>query len=164
VGRISNMSGTGDERWRGGRGASYEQNRQSGQQQRQSGARDKPSSAQQGGRQNTQNQGQSQGQDTGSGKAWSGLDLAGPATTTQGGHVPVKGYNAQEVEQALRREQEGAVATKSKPLQYKPSGKEGSNPRQSNPWASKPNTMASGKDFFLELRKQISTFQNAQGG
>ncbi|GAB1194189.1 hypothetical protein APSETT444_003430 [Aspergillus pseudonomiae] len=77
----------------------------------------------------------------------------GPA---QEQHVPVRGFNAAEAKGALRR--------KPKPFFYKPGGKD---TNRSGPWGSKPNTMANGKDFFLELRKQITTLRqgnNVAGG
>ncbi|THD00371.1 hypothetical protein EYZ11_000098 [Aspergillus tanneri] len=79
----------------------------------------------------------------------------GPA---QEPHVPVRGFNAAEAKGALRRAP--------KPFFYKTGGKDANN-RPSGPWGSKPNAMANGKDFFLELRKQVTTLKqdgNIAGG
>ncbi|UCK59154.1 hypothetical protein AFCA_001977 [Aspergillus flavus] len=72
----------------------------------------------------------------------------GPA---QEQHVPVRGFNAAEAKAALKRN-----SREPKPFFYKPGGKD---TNRSGPWGSKPNTMANGKDFFLELRKQITNLR-----
>ncbi|OOO13408.1 hypothetical protein OAory_01011570 [Aspergillus oryzae] len=98
----------------------------------------------------------------------------GPA---QEQHVPVRGFNAAEAKAALKRNSRGTlfcdvqtpigsltVLIEPKPFFYKPGGKD---TNRSGPWGSKPNTMANGKDFFLELRKQITNLRqgdNVAGG
>ncbi|KAI9741028.1 MAG: hypothetical protein M1834_002739 [Cirrosporium novae-zelandiae] len=82
-------------------------------------------------------------------------------------HTPVGNFNSREVEEALKRGCDGLTAAETKPQQYKPSGKESSNSKGSSPWGSKPNQMSNGKDFFLELRKQVTQLQqkeNVAGG
>ncbi|KAJ5105085.1 hypothetical protein NUU61_002432 [Penicillium alfredii] len=120
------MSGNGDDRWRGG------PSRQSSQ--RHSGN---------GNRERTGGQGGTRGN-----AAWSG---SGPA---QEQHVPVRGFNAADSKNILKR---GPGVSKV-PV-YKPAGKESNNQRSGGPWGSKSNAMASGKDFFLELRKQVASLQ-----
>ncbi|KAL1850567.1 hypothetical protein Plec18170_006852 [Paecilomyces lecythidis] len=87
--------------------------------------------------------------------AWGAQQV--PSGPPQEQHIPVRGFNAAESKGALRR-----GPGEPKPTVYKPTGKEVNNNRASGPWGSKPNTMANGKDFFLELRKQVSALQ--QGG
>ncbi|PTU17809.1 hypothetical protein P175DRAFT_0504564 [Aspergillus ochraceoroseus IBT 24754] len=76
-------------------------------------------------------------------------------------HIPVRGFNAAEAKAALKK---GPGA--SKPFFYKLQAKD-ANHRASGPWGSKANAMANGKDFFLELRKQVTALRqggNAAGG
>ncbi|KAE8382698.1 hypothetical protein BDV26DRAFT_253000 [Aspergillus bertholletiae] len=136
------MSGPGDDRWRGGR-TGHDQNRQSGQRH----SLHRTMSAQSGprGGQNQNTWGESRDQLS-----------TGP---TQEQHVPVGGFNAAEAKGVLRRN-----PREPKPSPYKPGGKD---TNRSGPWGSKSNTMANGKDFFLELRKQITTLRqgdNVAGG
>ncbi|KAL1999079.1 hypothetical protein VTN02DRAFT_5078 [Thermoascus thermophilus] len=137
------MSGPGDDRWRGSR--PYDYNRQSVQ-RHSAGPR---SMGSQGGARG--------GHGANLPNAWGGPREQVPAGPPQEQHIPVRGFNAAESKGALRR-----GPGESKPVVYKPTGKEVNNNRASGPWASKPNTMANGKDFFLELRKQVSALQ--QGG
>ncbi|KAL1992383.1 hypothetical protein VTN49DRAFT_4415 [Thermomyces lanuginosus] len=93
--------------------------------------------------------------------AWTGSAPRDHGTTTgpvQEQHVPVRGFNAAEAKNALRN-----GPTQSTPVRYQPSGpppRDGTANRASGPWAAKPNTMANGRDFFLELRKQVTALQN----
>ncbi|PYI27994.1 hypothetical protein BP00DRAFT_352190, partial [Aspergillus indologenus CBS 114.80] len=73
-----------------------------------------------------------------------------PSGPRQEQHVPVRNFNATESKAALRREP--------RPFFYKPQGKDTNN-RASGPWGAKPNQMANGKDFFLELRKQVTALR-----
>ncbi|EAU32993.1 conserved hypothetical protein [Aspergillus terreus NIH2624] len=109
----------------------------------------------------------------------------GPA---QEQHVPVRGFNAAEAKMALKRATDIVPAIQlqevnypfqtpddrirdanraanstpeQKPFFYRPGGKDANN-RAGGPWGSKPNNMANGKDFFLELRKQVTALR--QGG
>ncbi|DAA79666.1 TPA_exp: hypothetical protein A8136_0439 [Trichophyton benhamiae CBS 112371] len=68
--------------------------------------------------------------------AWTGP----PSGPSREPHIPVRSFNSVELKDALRRD-------------YKKGGQGA-------------NSMANGKDFFLELRKQISGLQqsNIQGG
>ncbi|KAL3437112.1 hypothetical protein BDV09DRAFT_30214 [Aspergillus tetrazonus] len=135
------MSGAADDRssWRGGR--AFDQNRQSGQRQ----PNPRTMSAHGGSR---------GGQQSSNTSHTSWADEVTAASQDQ--HTPVGGFNAAEAKTALRRAP-GAP----KPYFYKAQGKDANN-RASGPWGSKPNTMASGKDFFLELRKQVTALR--QGG
>jgi len=45
---------------------------------------------------------------------------------------------------------------------YKPEAKSQITKAES-PWGVKPGTMANGKDFFLELRKQVTALQQSGG-
>ncbi|KAJ5404141.1 hypothetical protein N7509_004012 [Penicillium cosmopolitanum] len=120
----------GDDRWRGG------PSRQSSQ--RQSGNRDRA-----GG----QGQGQGQGQGAGRGGNPAG-NSNNNSTPSQDQHVPVKGFNAGEAKSLLKKV----------PF-YKPTGKDANNQKSGGPWGAKANTMANGKDFFVELRKQVASLQ-----
>ncbi|EAW11935.1 uncharacterized protein ACLA_006940 [Aspergillus clavatus NRRL 1] len=126
------MSGPGEERWRGGR--PYDQNRQSGQ-------RNPNSRAISG------HSGNRGGQNS---STWGESRESSNTGPSQEQHVPVRGFNAAEAKAALRKEP--------RPFFYKPTGKDAGNNR-SGPWGAKPNTMANGKDFFLELRKQVTTLR-----
>ncbi|CBF71224.1 predicted protein [Aspergillus nidulans FGSC A4] len=132
------MSGAADDRssWRGGR--AFDQNRQSGQRQ--------PNS-----RTMSAHGGSRGGQQSSNTSHTSWADEVTAASQDQ--HTPVGGFNAAEAKTALRRAP--------KPYFYKAQGKDANN-RASGPWGSNPNTMASGKDFFLELRKQVTALR--QGG
>ncbi|BCS28719.1 uncharacterized protein APUU_70289S [Aspergillus puulaauensis] len=137
------MSGAADDRWRGGR--AFDQNRQSGQRQ----SNPRAMSAHGGPR---------GGQQSSNAPSTSWAD---EVSDLQEQHVPVGGFNAAEAKAALRRAP-GAP----RPYFYKPQGKDANN-RASGPWGSKPNTMANGKDFFLELRKQVTSLrqgENVAGG
>ncbi|KAL5041799.1 hypothetical protein BDW71DRAFT_191108 [Aspergillus fruticulosus] len=135
------MSGAADDRssWRSGR--AFDQNRQSGQ--RQSNTRTMSAHG-----------GTRGGQQSSNTSHTSWADEVSAAIQDQ--HTPVGGFNAAEAKAALRR---APGAPKSH--FYKAQGKDASN-RASGPWGSKPNTMANGKDFFLELRKQVTALR--QGG
>ncbi|EER29440.1 hypothetical protein D8B26_004017 [Coccidioides posadasii str. Silveira] len=147
------MSGAGDDRWRGGRG--YDPNRPAGQRHHSAGFRDRSM----GGHQQDRHGQRGQGNIMNAGNAW-----GGPA---QEPHIPVRGFNGAELKDALRKGYEPAGPGEPQPMAYKSNGKDANNIRSSGPWASKPNTMVNGKDFFLELRKQISGLQqsgNVPGG
>ncbi|KAJ5562370.1 hypothetical protein N7535_003177 [Penicillium sp. DV-2018c] len=77
----------------------------------------------------------------------------GASQPPQEPHVPVRGFNAAEVKNTLKK---GPEAAKSVP--YKPQPKDGPQPR-STAWGPKAQNMANGKDFFLELRKQVAALQ-----
>ncbi|KGO75789.1 hypothetical protein PITC_033730 [Penicillium italicum] len=71
-------------------------------------------------------------------------------------HVPVRGFNTAEVKNILKA---GPHETKlSTP--YKSISKDGPTQR-STAWGPKAQNMANGKDFFLELRKQIASLQRS---
>ncbi|KAJ5482509.1 hypothetical protein N7475_001321 [Penicillium sp. IBT 31633x] len=120
------MSGSSDNKWRGG------PSRQASQ--RNSNNRDKT-----GG----------QGSTRDNNAAW------GASNPPQEQHVPVRGFNAAEVKNILKK---GPGELKSTP--YKPHSKDGPNQR-STAWGPKAQNMANGKDFFLELRKQIAALQRS---
>ncbi|KAL4888346.1 hypothetical protein BDV59DRAFT_139764 [Aspergillus ambiguus] len=126
------MSGHGDDRWRGGR---YDQNRQKHSSPR-------TMSAHEGSR--------------GGQGAWGDSREQSSPGPAQEQHVPVQGFNAAESKAALKR-----GPGEQKPFFYRPGGKDANN-RSGGPWGSKPNNMANGKDFFLELRKQVTALR--QGG
>ncbi|KAJ5176508.1 uncharacterized protein N7482_002385 [Penicillium canariense] len=126
------MSGSGEDRWRG-------PSRQSSQRHSGNGNRDKT-----GG----------QGGPRGGSSSW------GSTSPAQDQHVPVRGFNAAEAKTVLKKNF-GAVTGPNEPKApfYKPTGKDANNQRSGGPWGSKSNTMASGKDFFIELRKQVASLQ-----
>ncbi|KAK2765490.1 hypothetical protein FQN54_008344 [Arachnomyces sp. PD_36] len=135
------MSGAGDDRWRSGRG--YDQNHQ----RHSTGG---PPRSMQGRSGNHYGQGQNMNSN-----AW-GSRPGEAGAPTQEQHIPVSGFNGSESKDALRRVYQASGPGESKPAVYKATGKDANNARSSGPWASKPNTMVNGKDFFLELRKQVS--------
>ncbi|KAJ5183169.1 hypothetical protein N7492_000785, partial [Penicillium capsulatum] len=138
-------------RWRGG------PSRQSSQRHQNNANRDRASGGQGDGR--------------GGNAAWA---ASGPA---QEPHVPVRGFNAGEAKNILKKGTIGLFdlpvpkhsthqylinpSPDSKASFYKPTGKDTNNQRSGAPWGSKSNTMAGGKDFFVELRKQITTLQRS---
>ncbi|KAL8754151.1 MAG: hypothetical protein Q9199_004539 [Rusavskia elegans] len=154
------MSGAGEERWRTRGHQSNLENQNPNQHRQNNQQRQRPSRE---GDIGNQHQGTAksgtQGLATMSGNAWANNDRSNREAPSQGPaqeqHVPVNGFNAQEARDTLR-------------MAFGPASKKEANYRASNqaqgaksggPWASKPNTMANGKDFFLELRKQLSSIQ-----
>ncbi|OAX81362.1 hypothetical protein ACJ72_04293 [Emergomyces africanus] len=151
------MSGVGDDRWRGGRG--FDQNRQPGQRHQGGSLRDRPM----GGHQQDRQPHRGYGNNANATNSWS-PPHGGPP---QEQHIPVKSFNAAESKGALKQGFQSAGSRA--PFVYKPTGKEANNSRTaSGPWGSRPNCMVNGKDFFLELRKQVSALRqggnNAAGG
>ncbi|PGH17140.1 hypothetical protein AJ79_01278 [Helicocarpus griseus UAMH5409] len=142
------MSGAGDDRWRGGRG--FDQNRQSGQRHQGGSMRDRSM----GGHQQDRHAHRGYGNNHAA-NSW-GPPHGGPP---QEQHIPVRSFNAAESKDTLRQGFQ-SVGLRA-PFVYKPTGKEASNNRASGPWGSRPNCMVNGKDFFLELRKQVSALQQA---
>ncbi|KAA6415560.1 MAG: hypothetical protein FRX48_00276 [Lasallia pustulata] len=138
------MSGSGEERWRTARGTSSpsSQNQNQNRQHPGSQSRSNPGNAwvpnERGNRDGAQ---------------------YGPP---QDQHTPVRGFNVQEAKDTLRKGYSNLTPEEAKSFNYKPSGGQANSAKPAGPWASKPNTMVNGKDFFLELRKQISALQ--QGG
>jgi len=71
-------------------------------------------------------------------------------------HAPTAGYNSGAVEAMLKQGYDGKATL------YKPDAKaQTSNPQ--SPWGVKPGAMASGKDFWLELRRQVAALQQTGG-
>ncbi|QKX53032.1 uncharacterized protein TRUGW13939_00103 [Talaromyces rugulosus] len=167
------MSGPGEDRWRGGRPFD---NRQPTQRNATLGSRDRAA-----GSRGAQNANQS--------SAWSGPREQNAPGLSQERHVSVKSFNAAECKAALKPAPSRAFSLPTfqspvfrpemmasvtdidnrqlepAPLKYKPtgpSGKDTASNRASAPWATKPNSMANNKDFFLELRKQVTILR--QGG
>ncbi|KAJ5929363.1 hypothetical protein N7454_007211 [Penicillium verhagenii] len=138
-------------RWRG-------PSRQSSQRHSGNGNRDRAAGGQGGqGAQGAQGaqagvQGGQQNAPQSGNNAWGG---SGPA---QDLHVSVRGFNAAEAKNILKR-----GPTETKPIFYKSSGKDTNNQRSGGPWGAKSNTMANGKDFFIELRKQVASLQKGVG-
>ncbi|KZZ88545.1 hypothetical protein AAP_04868 [Ascosphaera apis ARSEF 7405] len=67
-------------------------------------------------------------------------------------HVPVRNFNAAEARNVLKQafNNSGSVSLYRTPLTPSTKG---------NPWGSRANCMANGKDFFMELRKQVFALQ-----
>ncbi|ETN43523.1 uncharacterized protein HMPREF1541_02682 [Cyphellophora europaea CBS 101466] len=78
----------------------------------------------------------------------------GPAAPTDQ-HVPLNGFNAAAVEKFL------VQGVDAKTQVYKPTAG-GEAAKGGNPWGAKPGSMANNKDFWLELRKQVTTLQQQQ--
>ncbi|KAJ5794535.1 hypothetical protein N7457_001134 [Penicillium paradoxum] len=126
------MSGSSENRWRGG------PSRQASQ--RNSNNRDKTG-------------GQASARDNNA--AWSA------SNPPQEQHVPVRGFNTAEVKNILKKGSAEGKSTLYKPISKdgpKDGSKDGSNQR-SAAWGPKAQNMANGRDFFLELRKQIAALQ-----
>ncbi|EPS34205.1 hypothetical protein POX_a00822 [Penicillium oxalicum] len=136
------MSNAGEERWRG-------PSRHSSQRQTGHGHRDR--TGHHGGG----------GHGRGGHSSW-GANTSTPnaPSSTQDHHVPVRGFNAMEAKNMLKQ-----GLNESRPTFYKPTAKDTTNPKSAGgPWGSKPNIMANGKDFWLELRKQVASLQRGSGG
>ncbi|KAL8706757.1 MAG: hypothetical protein Q9201_000282 [Fulgogasparrea decipioides] len=157
------MSAAGEERWRSLRG-------------QQNNAPDQNSNPNQARHHNQQRQSSSRESATGrklqsaldpreqrftamSGNAWVNNDRSGRDAPQYGPgqeqHVPLNGFNTQDVRDTLRT---AFNSVNRKVAGYKtPNQAQGTKPGA--PWASRPNNMGSGRDFFLELRKQLSAIQ-----
>ncbi|KAL1954502.1 hypothetical protein VTO42DRAFT_1113 [Malbranchea cinnamomea] len=147
------MSAAGDDRWRGGR--SYDPHRQ----RYQGGSLRERSMGGSGGHHHDRHGGhRNQGNNMSGPHSWG----PPPAGFSQEQHVPVRGFNAAEAKDALRKGYQAANAGGTPPLVYKPTNKDANIGYRSGPWGSRPNAMVNGKDFFLELRKQVTALQ--QGG
>merc|ERR1711939_880391 len=71
-------------------------------------------------------------------------------------HVRTTGYNSDAVEALLKQGYEARA-----PL-YRPEVKSQGTKAES-PWGVKPGAMASGKDFWIDLRKQVAALQQSGG-
>ncbi|MCJ1225590.1 hypothetical protein MMC12_002239 [Toensbergia leucococca] len=152
------MSGTGEERWRTARG---QPNRQPSQPQAHNNSREHSSGSQVQGRQASG----SQGLTAMPGNAWT-TNERGNRDGAQHGppheqHISVRGFNAQETRDVLKKAFVSVSSEDGKSLSYRATGGPTNYAKSGGPWASKPNTMGNGKDFFLELRKQLSTLQQS---
>ncbi|KAJ5495539.1 hypothetical protein N7539_000655 [Penicillium diatomitis] len=116
-----------------------------------------------------------QGGGRGGNSSWNANVSAGNAhASAQDQHVPVRGFNAMEAKNVLKEGKHEFYCasrccptreTDSRPTFYKPSAKDIAAQKSSNsPWGSKPNLMANGKDFWLELRKQVTALQRGGSG
>ncbi|KAI4191258.1 MAG: hypothetical protein L6R41_000185 [Letrouitia leprolyta] len=92
-----------------------------------------------------------------SGNAWVNNDRGSREALqpAQEHHVPVNGFNSQEARNALK---DGFNSENKKVASYK-SSSQAQGVKSGSPWASKANTMGNNKDFFLELRKQLTSIQ-----
>ncbi|GJP92603.1 PAP2 family protein [Aspergillus niger] len=177
------MSGPGEERWRGGR--SYDQNRHSAQ--RQSNAR--TMSAHGGSRGGQHNWGDSRDQFASGPQQEQHVPVRGFNAAESKGALRKGAFRPTSVRGMTPANTQLALGSRTgrcayrycspetnvydcllltpisspepRPYHYKPQGKDVNN-RASGPWGAKPNQMANGKDFFLELRKQVTALQ--QGG
>ncbi|CAF9933262.1 MAG: hypothetical protein HETSPECPRED_008579 [Heterodermia speciosa] len=152
------MSGASDERWRPARGQQMppqNPSRQNNPQQRPNVSRER------------------------GGGAWQNNDRGAKEPSPYGPQEQfpsAKGFNAQEIRDALKQAYNGGGSEDDKPLKYKAPAGQANAAKQGGPWGAKrtisrktvevrsmltyaANTMAGGKDFFLELRKQVSTLQ-----
>ncbi|KAK7728501.1 hypothetical protein SLS57_002389 [Botryosphaeria dothidea] len=91
---------------------------------------------------------------------------APPAATPQGyqeqEHAPVNGFNSKEAKVTMKKwyQEANAIGADGKSSLYKPQGDAA--PRSAGPWGSKPNTMANGQDFWVQLRKQIAALESSK--
>ncbi|KAJ5763107.1 hypothetical protein N7533_001788 [Penicillium manginii] len=112
-----------------------------------SGPSRQSSQRQSGNRDRAGGHGQGQAASRGGNPAWNNNS----APSQQDQHVPVREFNAAEAKNLLKKD--------SKVPFYKPTGKDANNQKAGGPWGAKANTMANGKDFFVELRKQVASLQ-----
>ncbi|MCJ1436175.1 hypothetical protein MMC27_005553 [Xylographa pallens] len=152
------MSGVGDERWRNSRGQPPPQS--------QPNQRLKQGVSRKGSYNNIPQEKSGEQPDSvnamASGNAWGNERNKGEArnaTTDQ--QTAAAGFNARDTRDFLKRAFASISAEDSNALRYKaPTGP--ASTKTGGPWALKPNTMGSGKDFFLELRKQVSSLQQTE--
>ncbi|EXJ78217.1 hypothetical protein A1O3_09378 [Capronia epimyces CBS 606.96] len=71
-------------------------------------------------------------------------------------HVATAGFNSDAVEAILQQGYDAKA-----PL-YKPETKT-QTAKPESPWGLKPGAMANGKDFWLDLRKQVAALQQTGG-
>ncbi|KAL9107609.1 MAG: hypothetical protein Q9227_007512 [Pyrenula ochraceoflavens] len=138
----------GQTSWRGGKGGSAQRRQNSGPKDRNGSQQDRRDNRLQG-----------QNKDGLPSKPQEKVARA-PVALPQELHTPVNDYNAREVEESMQK------GSANKGTIYKLSTSPTDNTKTRNtggPWASKPNTMSNGKDFFLELRKQVTAARNSGG-
>ncbi|KAF2089240.1 hypothetical protein K490DRAFT_63377 [Saccharata proteae CBS 121410] len=85
---------------------------------------------------------------------------AGPAQPPQEAHTPVRGFNAKETKEFLKSRYQAAQFATTTSTLHKVQGDLGQ--RNSGPWGSKPNAMANGQDFWVQLRKQVSNLESGK--
>ncbi|MCJ1322789.1 hypothetical protein MMC15_008139 [Xylographa vitiligo] len=151
----ASMSGIGDERWRNSRGQPLPQS--------QPNQRPKQGASRKGSYNNILQEKSSEKPDSvsamASGNAWGNERNKSEArNATEDQQTPAAGFNAKDTREFLKRAFASISSEDSKALRYKAPTAPASM-KTGGPWASKPNTMGSGKDFFLELRKQVSALQ-----
>ncbi|KAK4508286.1 hypothetical protein PRZ48_002024 [Zasmidium cellare] len=78
-------------------------------------------------------------------------NVNGPGALQEETHTPLNGFNAAEVKGFLGRE--------SAPVVYKVQEGQGGQRGSGGAWGSKANHMANGQPFFLQLAKQVATFE-----
>jgi len=147
----------GDERWRNSRGQQPSSHGQANQQRRQNAPRKQNSISQVPVKVTGEKQEGSKAMPSGN---WTGERTLGEGRNTPSvAPTSAAVFKAQETKDFLKRGFPSLSGEEAKALRYKP-------PQIANktggPWGSKPNTMGSGKDFFLELRKQMSNLQHAE--
>ena len=82
-----------------------------------------------------------------------------PVDILQEEHIPVNGFNAEEIRAGMK------MFYEVEPMIYKPAKKSAPTASLEPSWATEPNMTSDGKDFFLELRKQITALEGTpQGG
>ncbi|MCJ1417071.1 hypothetical protein MMC32_003410 [Xylographa parallela] len=171
------MSGVGDERWRNSRGQLPPQS--------QPNQRPKQGASRKGSYNNILQEKSGEQPDSvnamASGNAWGNERNKGEArNATMDQQTTAAGFNARDTREFLKRRKAAGFWSQSyvqianfmlafasissedsKALRYKALAGPAST-KTGGPWASKPNTMGSGKDFFLELRKQVSSLQQTE--
>lgn len=73
---------------------------------------------------------------------------------------PTLSFNSQEVRDCLKNAIKNLTLEEVKASKYQPGG--ANNARSGAAWASNAKNMSNGKDFYVELRKQVTALQ--QGG
>ncbi|KAF6230106.1 hypothetical protein HO133_004445 [Letharia lupina] len=73
---------------------------------------------------------------------------------------PTPSFNSQEVRDCLKNAIKNLTSEEVKASKYQPGA--ANNTRSGQAWASNPKNMSNGKDFYVELRKQVTAMQ--QGG
>ncbi|CAF9937526.1 hypothetical protein IMSHALPRED_000446 [Imshaugia aleurites] len=95
-----------------------------------------------------------------SNNAWAsnGRDRQQPHNSPIEGPTPL--FSPQEVRDCLKSAIKHLTPEEVKAAKYQPGG--ANNTRSGGAWASNPKNMSNGKDFYVELRRQVTAMQ--QGG
>ncbi|KAM0799268.1 hypothetical protein BDR22DRAFT_326717 [Usnea florida] len=91
--------------------------------------------------------------------ASNGRDRQQPYPVSSEGSPPALPFNSQEVRDCLKNAFKSLSPEEVKASRYQPGG--ANNTRSGGAWASNPKNMSNGKDFYVELRKQVTALQQS---